>query len=160
MFINIIIILHENREHVPAVSTKYSHLAATPGAAYPPRLGLAYLGQYLGHILSKVYAPPTFEQCLRLRSGGSDVKTSNDIVIATFEQQWIQHSWYFIWISRTRCSETFSIWVHDILLFILSTYKAQFFASVWTLWVQSHIGHAKFSPSFLYICISCVKASK
>ena len=53
---NITIILHENREHVPAVSTNYSHLAATPGAAYPPRLGLAYLGQYLGHILSKVYA--------------------------------------------------------------------------------------------------------
>ena len=63
MFINITIILHENRAHVPAVSTKYSHLAATPGAAYPPRLRLAYLGQYLGHILSKVYdiskvAPP------------------------------------------------------------------------------------------------------
>ena len=55
MFINITIILHENHEHVPAVSTKYSHLAATPGAPYPPRLGLAYLGQYLGHILSKVY---------------------------------------------------------------------------------------------------------
>ena len=54
MFINITIILHENHEHVPAVSTKYSHLAATSGAAYPPRLGLAYLGQYLGHILSKV----------------------------------------------------------------------------------------------------------
>ena len=51
MFINITIILHENRENVPAVSTKYSHLAATPGAAYPPRLGLAYLG----HILSNVY---------------------------------------------------------------------------------------------------------
>ena len=58
MFINITIILHENHEHVPAVSTKYSHLAATSGAAYPPRLGLAYLGQYLGHILSKVYDNP------------------------------------------------------------------------------------------------------
>ena len=56
IFISITIILHENREHVPVVSTKYSHLAAIPGAAYPPRLGLAYLGQYLGHILSKVYA--------------------------------------------------------------------------------------------------------
>ena len=55
IFTNITIILHENREHVPAASTKYSHLAATPGAAYPPRLGLAYLGQYLGHISSKVY---------------------------------------------------------------------------------------------------------
>ena len=33
----------------------YNHAAATPGAAYPPRLGLAYLGQYLAHILSKVY---------------------------------------------------------------------------------------------------------
>ena len=43
---------------IPAISTKYistCHLAATPGAAYPPCLGLAYLGQYLGHILSKVY---------------------------------------------------------------------------------------------------------
>ena len=55
ILINITIILHENRDHVPASSTIYSHLPATPGAAYPPRLGLAYLGQYLGHILSKVY---------------------------------------------------------------------------------------------------------
>ena len=55
MFIKITIILLENREYVPAVSTKHSHLTATPSAAYPPRLGLAYLGQYLGHILSKVY---------------------------------------------------------------------------------------------------------
>ena len=59
MFMSIIIILHENRQHVPAVSTKYSHLVATPGAAYPPRLGLAYLDQYLGHILSKVYGITT-----------------------------------------------------------------------------------------------------
>ena len=67
MFINITLILHENREHVPAVSTKYSHLAATPGAAYPPRLGLAYLGQYLGHILSKVYATQCQTPCWSLR---------------------------------------------------------------------------------------------
>ena len=67
MFINITLILHENREHVPAVSTKYSHLAATQGAAYPPRLGLAYLGQYLGHILSKVYATQCQTPCWSLR---------------------------------------------------------------------------------------------
>ena len=66
IFINITIILHENCEHVPKVSTKYSHLAATPGAVYPPCLGLAYLGQYLGHILSKVYV--LFCPACRVRS--------------------------------------------------------------------------------------------
>ena len=52
---NITITLHENCERAPAVSTKYSHLTATRVAVYPSDLGLAYLGEYLGQISSKVH---------------------------------------------------------------------------------------------------------
>ena len=67
--IKITIILHENCEHVPAVSIKFGHLSVTSGAVHPPRNGLAYLGKYQGQVLSKVYAFSNHLQPDRLLKG-------------------------------------------------------------------------------------------
>ena len=97
MFINIIIILHENREHVPVVSTKYCHLAATPGAAYPPRLGLAYLGQYLCHILSKVYSSLLIDIITLINSSPPGRYFADDTLICIFVNEnnvlWLKIHW-------------------------------------------------------------------